>query len=430
MKIKLLPIFNFTRNFIFLAVLGTAACTPSPGSKPEPQKIVATTGEFTPKEEAIYQQRFVDMIEAFRTGADSTSYAIEAPVGAALTAASLKRGPSKILSTAVIEDVVQYARDNRSDTLVIYEKGQIVAEDYFGENDIDTLMVSKSLSKPLGTLAIGRAIELGFIKSLDQAVSDFVIEWKGTDKNSILIRHLLEMRSGLLSQSNSPDPDSVLNRAYLHPRHDEVIIHEYPLVDTPGTRYEYLNANSELVSTIIKRATGMSYPEFLAAQVLAPLGSGGGMVWVNRAGGTAHSGCCIRLPGETYLKMAILIMQKGVWDGERLLSEDFINQMITPTAYNKFAGMSVYVGREYKKDRGAGNPDTPSYTAVFHSEPYVDKDILLFDGNGNQVIYILPSRGIIIMRLGRSPKKDPGKKDSGWDNAYILNAISRALDAN
>ena len=64
------------------------------------------------------------------------------------------------------------------------------------------------------------------------------------------------MRSGLLKQSFSKDPKDILNRTYLHPYHAEIIINEYPLTHEPGTRYDYSNANAELIAPLIERATG------------------------------------------------------------------------------------------------------------------------------------------------------------------------------
>ena len=66
--------------------------------------------------------------------------------------------------------------------------------------------MSKSLSKPLTAIAVGRAIRLGHIRSLDQPIADFLPELAGTQKGRILVRHLLDMRSGMLDQGFSTDP--------------------------------------------------------------------------------------------------------------------------------------------------------------------------------------------------------------------------------
>jgi len=386
--------------------------------------IVPTTGTFTEAEEAQYAARFDGMVKAFQSGKATADYDTEIMFGQDLKAVPLNRGTSTTLNQDLIKTLTNFAKENNSDSFILFEKGQVVSESYFGDITPESLINSKSLAKPLGSIAVGRAMQLGFIDSLDQSASDFIIEWKGTDKEQIKLRHLLQMRSGLLPQAFAPKVENVLNRAYLHPRHIEVIIHEYPLVHTPGSRYEYSNANSELISIIIERATSMPYQEWVAKEVLAPLGASGGKVWMNREGGLAHAGCCIGLTSETFLKLGIVILQDGKWNGVPFISKAFVTDMLTPTKDNIHAGMGIYLGRDYNKNRGAANPDNKSgFGGTLHSEPYIDKDISLFDGNGNQVVYILPSRDIVVMRLGPTPKsKTP------WDNAYIPNTLSRALD--
>lgn len=385
-------------------------------------QIIPTAGVFTEAEEAAYQTRFENMVKAFASGKTTTDYDTEIYFGKTLSPKPLPRGEAQGLSNELIESLISYAAAYNSDSFLIAQNGRVVSESYFKDIDEKTLMNAKSLAKPLGVVAIGRAIKLGFIQSLDQPASDFIIEWKGTDRETIKIRQLLDMTSGLLPQGRASTREDVLNRAYLHPRHEEVIIHEYPLVHSPGSRYDYSNANSELVAVIIKRATSRSYPDWLAEEVLAPLGTGGGKIWINRDGGTAHSGCCVGLTSETFLKLGLLVLQKGEWEGEQILTPEFVTEMLTPTPLNNFAGMGIYLGREYKKNRGPTNPDMWGLSDTLHSEPYIDKDIALFDGNGNQVVYILPSRNIVIMRLGPRPRNEVP-----WDNAFIPNQVSDAL---
>lgn len=384
--------------------------------------IVPLSGEFTQEDEAFYKRRYDVLVQAFSTGQETTTYDTEVDFGQSLTAKPLPRGKSSVFTPEIYSSIEEHLKDNRTASLMVFENGKVIGETYFGDTNKDTLINSKSLAKPLGVVAIGRAIKAGYIESLDQSVSDFINEWQGTDKAAITVRHLLDMRTGLLPQGAPTGPDDVLNRAYLHPRHDEVIIHEYPLKYTPGTRYDYSNANSELISIVIMRATGIPYQEWLTEQVLKPMGMAGGKVWLNREGGVAHSGCCIGLPSETYLKLAVLVLEGGVWDGNAFLPDGFVKEMTTATPQNQYAGMGLYIGRDYAEYRGAANP-TVEFGRTYHSEPYLDKDLILFDGNGHQVAYILPSRNLVIMRLGKAPGKD-----KVWDNAYIPNLVVRSLD--
>ncbi|MEQ8514428.1 MAG: hypothetical protein RIC38_02375, partial [Chromatocurvus sp.] len=182
------------------------------------------------------------------------------------------------------------------------------------------------------------------------------------------------------------------------------------------------NANSELVSPIIERATGLPYEEWVSREVLVPLGAPGGEIWMNRKGGVAHSGCCVLLPAEAYLRLAILLMHDGVWDGDRLLPEGYVAALRTPRSDYSSAGIGLYLGSPYRERRGAANPERGIGQSL-HSEPYASPDLYLFDGNSNQVVYIVPSRKTIVMRLGAWAPRDPE-----WDNAFLPNTLLRGME--
>ncbi len=390
-----------------LACLGVAACaTAAPGD----------CGE------AEYLRRFRAALAA-TGGADLPTYApMEAVPGAARVrplpmAAPERRG----IAPDALAAAQAYAARNNSSVLLVWRDGALEAADYFGATTPETLINARSLAKPLAAIAIGRAIQLGKIRSVDQPVSDFIPEWRGTPKAAMTLRHLLDMRSGLLAQGLSSDPNNPWSRSYLHPEHGRVLVEEYPLTHPPGTRFDYANAVSELVAVVIERATGQRYGAFLSRELFGPLGAAGGEVWVDHVGGLAHSGCCILLPAETYLRTGVLLLQDGVWSGRRLLPEGFVAQMRQGTPQNPHYGMGVYAGRPYAARRGFANPDL-GYPGVLHGEPYAADDLFLFDGNANQVLYMIPSLKLAILRLGAPPPKQPE-----WDNAVLPNTLIRGL---
>ena len=211
-------------KLLFTAVMGVGALTACVQNEIPAKQIVPTTGEFSDDEEAFYLKRFEDLVKAFSTGADTTVYDTEVTFGDNLTEKALKRGRPVKLSDEVLVDLINYAEAAGSDSFLIYESGNVVSEHYFDDVEKQSFINSKSLAKPLGVIAVGRAIEQGYIKSLDQSVADFIVEWQGTDKANITIEHILSMRTGLLPQGPAFTADHILNRAYLHPRHIEVII--------------------------------------------------------------------------------------------------------------------------------------------------------------------------------------------------------------
>lgn len=394
------------RNFLFW-VLGLGAMLISACATDQSQYGAAY--------ETLYQERFDAFFGGGATGLNAYDPLVSVSGAEPLVPLPIDEPGS--VSSGAIEAAIAYAGEMNSSSLIIWHKGAVISETYFGDNDRTTPIISRSLAKPLATVAVGRALAEGHIKSLDQPVADFFPEWQNDERSKILIRHLLDMRTGLLPQGFADTAESILNRAYLHPKHDEIIINDYPLVDEPGTRYEYANANSELVAPLIKRATGQSYEDWISQQILMPIGAPGGEIWVNRPEGTAHSGCCVLLPPEAFLRLAILLLENGDWQGQALLPAGFVEEMRTPTPQHPHAGMGVYVGGDFIERRGAMNLDRP-FGHNLHSEPYLADDVFLFDGNGHQVGYIVPSAELVILRTGTRPDER-----LEWDNSILPNTI-------
>ncbi len=373
----------------------------------------------TPADDATYRARFA----AFMASPAQFDYSpMEAVPGARRVRPLPTRAAPTIAANALAE-AARYAEANRSSAFLVWRDGALESARYFGSTTRDTPLVSKSLAKPLTAIAIGRAIRLGKIKGLDQPIADFIPELAGTPKAAIRVRHLLDMRSGLLDQGYSPDPEHPWNRAYLDTDHGNYIVSSYPLTDAPGTRYAYANAPSELIALVIERATGRRYAEFLSREVLAPLGAAGGEIWVNRPGGLAHSGCCIKLPAETWLKLGILLLDDGVVGGKRLLPRGYVRAMRTGTPQNPNFGLGIWLGEPYRERRGFGAPGAAD-PQVLHSEAYLDPEMFLFDGNSNQTVHISPKHRLIVLRMGETPPKTPE-----WDNARLPNLLIRGLGA-
>jgi CubicO group peptidase (beta-lactamase class C family) len=245
------------------------------------------------EDEALYLRRFEQLAAAARAGSGLESYdPLEAVPGAARVVPLPRAGANRTgIAAAALQAADDYAARNNSIALLVFRAGKLELERYYRGHQPAQTFPSRSLAKPMTAVAIGRAIALGKIRSLDQPVADFVREWQGDPRRSrILVRHLLDMRSGFLPQAAATRADDILNRAYLHPRHEAIILRDYPVVDEPGTRFEYNNATAEMVAVLIERATGRRYAEFLSTEVLKPLGGAFGVLPDAAGGKLAQAG--------------------------------------------------------------------------------------------------------------------------------------------
>nr|WP_165388255.1 serine hydrolase domain-containing protein [Sphingomonas populi] len=371
------------------------------------------TAASDPDDEALYRERFATLMQ---NGGVILKYDPMEPVVGSPAPQPLPVAAAPSIAPQALDAAVEFAARMNSTALIVWRNGKIEREAYFKGRDRSSELVSKSLSKPLSAIAVGRAIELGKIKSLDQSVADFIPEWRGTPKAAILVRHLLDMRSGLLEQMVSPDPDHPINRAYISPNLTKALI-DYPLIHPPGTQYGYANAVADLIAVVIERATGERYADFVGKRILAPIGAPGGQIWVSKPGGLAHAGCCMTLPAESFLRLAILLADDGVAGGKRLLPRGYVAQMVRGTPQNPHYGLGVWIAGPYVQRRGFAAPEKPG-PKVLHAAPYLDRDLFLFDGNSNQTVYVSRAARLVVLRMGDNPPAQPE-----WDNSYLPNLL-------
>ena len=225
-------------------------------------------------DEALYLKR----LSAVGTQGSMRYDPLEAIPGSANPRPLLVASPPQLLPSDVLDKARAYALANNSKALLIWRDGGLQSAVYGPGVGASTLINSKSMAKPLGAIAVGRAIALGDIKSLDQPAADFITEWQGTPKAAVTIRQLLNMTSGLAEQGPVKDPASIWSRSYLHPHHEEVMIKEYTLTAPPGARFQYANVSAELIAVVIERATQRRYTTFLSDEILKPIGAAGGEV--------------------------------------------------------------------------------------------------------------------------------------------------------
>ena len=353
---------------------------------------------------------------------DKVPGATDTPLAAA-AAADLTVDP------AAIEKAAAYAQAKDSYGFLVWQGGKIQHASYYQGFNRERLIASKSMAKMIVGLVIGRAIEQGFIKSLDQPVSDFVTEWKGRPKATPTIRNFLQNSSGISRFAyNDFAPWSQTMREYVGEHHEELLINETEYQYQPGTEYDYSMITSDMLAIVIERATKQRYADYVGKNLIEPIGAQGGTVYVNRPGGLAHSGCCMMLPAESFIRLGVLMAQDGVWEGQRILPAGWVRETITPSPANPKWGLHMWIGQPYQQ-RVRFFPERSQPIGVLHSEPYAADDLFLWDGSGNQAMWISPEKNLVVLRFGPTPKPKYGEKGE-WDNSLLPNTIIRGLKPN
>lgn len=345
-------------------------------------------------------------------------------VGAELPLMDVVETDQRTISNAALEAVSAYVDERNSSSLLVWHRGKLQWREHFQGSDSDTLIVGKSMAKMVAGILIGRAIAEGHIASLDEPAATYIDEWQGTEKEAITIRHMLHMAAGFEKfYTMSYNPFGRFMRSYIGGHNESTLIDGYTLINEPGTTYDYSQVVSDLLGLVIERATGVPYGDYLGEKLLQPIGARGGQVMMNRPDGLAHSGCCLLLPSESWLRLGIFMLNGGSANGEELLPAQWMSDYLAPSPANPAMGLHIWLAEPYLEKRSWGEVGEPKGFGVLHSEPYLASDLFLFDGNGHQVVYIVPSEQLVVVRTG-SWTFATGNE---WDNAFIPNTLIRGI---
>jgi CubicO group peptidase (beta-lactamase class C family) len=169
--------------------------------------------------------------------------------------------------TRMVEHIEQ--NDLSIDSVIIYKNGTIPVELYFDPYNKDVSHNMKSTSKGVISALVGIALQEGFIESLDERVLSYFPEYEADDEEEleITIRDLLTMSAGL--QWNENDLNSMYT-FFVSKRIAKRVLNQ-PLVDEPGSRFNYSTGLTHLLSVIISRATDMSTQQFAEEYLFEPL---------------------------------------------------------------------------------------------------------------------------------------------------------------
>lgn len=324
--------------------------------------------------------------------------------------------PAQIAAPA-LRAAIDYAEAMDSFALLVFHGGALVHEQYWQGHGPHSRFDSNSLHKGVLAMVLGLAIEDGHIDSLDDPVGRYLEEWADDARAAITLRELGTMHSGLRVEAFRLSPLSKGMRLVMGSNVEELTL-ALPLEDTPGADFQYLNFNAQALGIAVSRAVGQPYARYLSERLWQPLGAPDAAVWLDRAGGTPRLFCCLLTTARAWIQLGRLLLDDGRIDGERILPGGWVAEMMRPSASNPNFGLHLWLGsppdgvRPYNRESGL---------EATHSEPYLAADVVYLDGAGGQRLYVVPSAGLIILRIGK-PRLD-------WDDAVLPNALLRGIRA-
>jgi CubicO group peptidase (beta-lactamase class C family) len=315
-----------------------------------------------------------------------------------------------------------YAREFGSHALITVHNGIIQDEWYADHWERDLLTQSQSMHKTLMALFIGIAIEDGKIGAATDPVGMYLEEWQDDPRGEITLEQMMQMSSGLDQYSFNLNPFSD-GIKWLNSGDSFEPIVRVPMLDwKPGSKFDYNNLNSEILGVVLVRLYGIRYSEILREKLWLPMGGERVLVHTDKPDGRAFTSCCLAAPAMDWVRVGMMLLGRGEVNGNRIVSEDWIDQMTKPSPAAGHYGYQIWLGYDdpvLPEDASAGS------TSAIASEAYLARDTYMTWGRGQQHVFVVPSKNLVIVRLGPALGREPIK--AGFDITYFVNTAIRGM---
>lgn len=284
-------------------------------------------------------------------------------------------------------------------SLMILRHGRVLAEGWWGPYDRDRVHLLYSVSKSFTSTAVGFAVAEGLLSLDDTIISHFPeFDHEITDERSrrITVRHLLAMASGhreeTVERAYAIDPVDLVRGFLMIPPDEE-----------PGTLFCYNQPCTFTVGAIVQKASGQSLTDYLRPRLFDKLGIGE-VGWQRDFSGRELGFSGFHVPTEAIAKLGQLYLQHGLWEGEALLSPEWVAQ-----ATHSHIDNPAMEGPDWQQGYGF--------------QFWMARHGYRGDGAYGQFCVILPEQDVVVAITGQSPDMQ-AVLDAAW--AELLPAVDRA----
>jgi len=231
-------------------------------------------------------------------------------------------------------DVDAFMAAQRSAAVVVLHDGRLRLERYGLGFDASGRWTSFSVAKSLTSTLVGAAIRDGHIKSMDDKVSDYIPQMKGSAYDDVSIRQLLTMTSGVRWNEDYGDPNSDVARFNNHKPEAGVdalvsYMRSLPRVAPAGTRWHYSTGETNLVGVLLNQATKKPLATYLSEKIWVPAGMEQPATWILSKTGQEISGCCIQAATRDFARVGQFIMNGAMVKGTSIVPDGWLAEATT-----------------------------------------------------------------------------------------------------
>ncbi len=224
------------------------------------------------------------------------------------------------------EALEKYIANEKVAGLLILQNGAIRLERYALGHGAAGRWVSQSVAKSITSTLVGAAMKDGFITSLDDPVTKYIDGLRGSAYDSVNVRQLLTMTSGVKWTENYTDASTDISRFYIAPvtlgmSATVSYMRRLPREAPPGQKWLYKTGETHLLGVLVSSATKQTLSDYLSAKIWAPYGMEQLAVWGTDRTQDELGGCCFSASLRDYARFGQFVLDNGVIDGRSIVPD-------------------------------------------------------------------------------------------------------------
>jgi CubicO group peptidase (beta-lactamase class C family) len=303
--------------------------------------------------------------------------------------------------------------------LLILKNDRLIYEHYWRGNDARTPWIAWSISKSFTEALFGIAVQERKVASIEDPVTRYVPELRGSAYDGVRIKDVLQMSSGARWNEDYGDWNSDVNRfgrtfalggsldGYAASLRREF---------APGTFNRYHTMDSQVLGMILRRVTGQSEAEYLQAKLWWPLGMEHDAWWITDEAGTEFAAGGLNATLRDVAKLGLLYLHEGRWGGTQIVPAEWVRASVTPDAPHLMPGKRASSDAVWGYGMQWWVPDmSGAFMAV---------------GIYNQFIYVNPGLRLIVAKTSanhRYGNPDSEENDREDEHVAFFKAIEKAV---
>ncbi|MDE5549601.1 MAG: beta-lactamase family protein [Clostridia bacterium] len=289
----------------------------------------------------------------------------------------------------------EFIKSTDTTSFIIVKNDQIIYEQYANGYDENSINTSFSMAKSVVSLLIGKAIENGNIKSVNEPISNYITEFENKEIGKTTIEDLLLMRSNIVYNEDKFLWFGDDTLTYWHDDLRKLALSHTALTDNYNGKFQYNNYHPLLLGIILERSTGASVSQFFEREIWQKIGAEYDASWSldSDKSGFEKMESGINFRAADFIKIGSMVLHDGYWNGTQIINSDWLNlSTLSEFPINN---------DEYENTFLSGKNIAYKYMWYCTPSNQFGYDIVAW-GKSDQILYISPANDLVILRTGKT----------------------------